>query len=84
MRGLALAEAFNLSGNAHLTEDLFDHDPAYVRAFSLDIGNAEFPKLPFNRIFDKAGLGAPCRTYMAGAFLELLVRHNNIPFNMPF
>ena len=56
--GFALAEAFDFFGNAHLTEYVFYHDPADVRAFLFDIRNAEFAELPVDGRFDNAGLGS--------------------------
>ena len=77
--GFAFAKAFDLFGIAHLTEDLFDHDTAYVRAFLLDIGNAELTELLINHRFDNAGLGSPGWLRVTGAFFEFLVCGNNSP-----
>ena len=58
LSGFALPEAFDLLGDAHLTENILDHDTAYIRAFLFDIRNAEFAELPVDGRFDNAGLGS--------------------------
>jgi hypothetical protein len=58
-------------GNAHPTEHLFDHNPAYVWSLPLNIGNAEFTQLPDDRLFDNAGLGSITAQYISVPFPKM-------------